>query len=146
MNPSAPETQPIELEIKRILLLDDDIELADALKRLLEARNYVVTTVKNGMDGLLEVMALYFDVIICDIMMPSMAGDMFYLAVERTKPQLQDRFIFVTAHAEDPKVNEFLEKTDAQVLTKPVDTDELIRAISLVLKRTHDAEKARLAD
>lgn len=128
--------QETELEIKSILLLDDDFELADTLKLLLESRNYVVTTVHNGVDGLQEVMALDFDVIVCDMLMPRMAGDMFYRAVKQTKPHLCERFIFVTAHADNPKVEEFMRATGCVGLMKPVSTDDLVRAIAMVLKKT----------
>lgn len=141
MSSPEPAEDTLELEIKSILVLDDDIELADILKDLLSSRNYVVTTVRNGAEGLREVMAMDFDVILCDILMPAMAGDMFYLAVQRTKPELCDRFIFVTAYADDPKVDEFLKKTGALVLLKPVNADELVHAISIVLKRGRESEK-----
>jgi DNA-binding response OmpR family regulator len=131
-----------ELDIKSILLLDDDPDLADTLKLLLESRNFVVTTVSNGVEGLREVMSLDFDVIICDMMMPAMPGDMFYLAVQRTKPHLCSRFLFVTGHGDNPKVNDFLKKTDGLVLFKPVLTEDLVRMISLVLKRSEAEEQA----
>jgi CheY-like chemotaxis protein len=67
---SQESSETSELEIKSILLLDDDSDLADTLKLLLESRNFVVTTVANGVDGLREIMSLDFDVIICDMMMP----------------------------------------------------------------------------
>src|SRR4030095_17078379 len=105
---SVPGEETSELEIKSILLLDDDVELANALKELLQSRNFVVTTVSNGAEGLREVMALDFDAIICDMLMPHMPGDMFYLAVQRTKPHLCRRFIFITGHSDKPKVTEFL--------------------------------------
>jgi CheY-like chemotaxis protein len=132
----AQELEGPELEIKSILLLDDDIDLADTLKRLLEARNFVVTAVKNGVEGLREVMALDFDVIICDLMMPAMPGDMFYLAVKKAKPHLAERFIFVTAYSDKPEVSKFLEETRGLVLMKPVSESDLIRTVSLVLKNT----------
>lgn len=132
-----------DLDIKSILLLDDDIELADTLKLLLESRNFLVTTVKNGVEGLHEVMALDFDVVMCDMMMPTMPGDMFYLAVQRTKPHLCKRFIFITGHSDNPKINEFLKKVNAMVLTKPVGTEELIRAISFVIKQGETAQQLR---
>jgi DNA-binding response OmpR family regulator len=131
-----------ELEIKSILLVDDDQELAETLKSLLESRNFVVTTVENGVEGLREVMAFDFDVIICDMMMPRMRGDMFYLAVEKTKPQLCRRFLFVTGHGDNPKVEAFLKQIDGVVVFKPVLMDELVRMISLVLKRNADADQA----
>ncbi len=124
-----------ELDIKSVLLLDDNLDLAETLKELLEMQNFVVTAVANGAEGLREVIALDFDVIICDMMMPHMRGDMFYLAVQKTKPHLCKRFIFITGHANDRRVTDFLEKIDALALFKPVLSDELIRMISLVLKR-----------
>lgn len=131
------------LDIKSILLLDDDIELADTLKMLLESRNFVVTTVKNGVEGLREVMAFDFDVVMCDMMMPAMPGDMFYLAVQRTKPHLCKRFIFITGHTGTPKIDEFLKSVDAMVLSKPVVTEELVGAISLILKNSQSEEARR---
>ena len=129
-----------DLDIKSILLLDDDIELADTLKALLESRNFVVTTANNGVEGLREIMDMDFDVIICDMVMPSLAGDMFYLAVQKTKPHLCDRFVFITGHSDNPRVDAFLKKTNGFLLIKPVLTEELVPMISQVLQRTASAE------
>lgn len=131
---SPPETS--ELEIKNILLLDDDTDLADTLKELLEAHNFVVTTANDGVAGLREVMDVDFDVIICDMLMPGMPGDMFYLAAKTVKPQMAGRFLFITGHRGNPKVDDFLKSIDALVMFKPVLTDELVRMISLVLQQT----------
>jgi len=128
-----PETS--ELDIKSILLLDDDAELAYTLKSLLESHNFVVTPVSDGAAGLREVMEIDFDVIICDLLMPGMPGDMFYLAVNKVKPQLADRFVFITGHKGTPKVDEFLQNVDGVVLYKPVLIDELIRMIGLVIQK-----------
>src|SRR5580698_9832259 len=128
-----------ELEIKNVLLVDDDEDLANTLKLLLESHNFIVTTSSNGADALREVMAFDFDVIICDMLMPKMAGDMFYLAVTKTKPNLASRFLFITGHADNPKVDSFLKSIDANVMFKPVLTEELVRMISFVLQRTEHA-------
>lgn len=133
-----------ELEIKSILLLDDDIELADTLKSLLESRNYLVTTVKNGVEGLREIMSFDFDVILCDIKMPAMAGDMFYLAVQKTKPELASRVIFVTAYANDPVIEKFTSATGRPTLIKPVQIQDLVQAIGLVLQETQNLQKTEL--
>ena len=140
---SAAPTDSTELEIKNVLLVDDDEALANTLKLLLESHNFIVTTSCNGADALREVMAFDFDIVICDMMMPKMAGDMFYLAAQKVKPQLASRFLFVTGHADNPKVDTFLKSIDAQVVFKPVLTEELVRMISFVLKRADDlAESA----
>lgn len=132
----------LELEIKNVLLVDDDEALANTLKLLLESHNFIVTTARNGADALREIMAFDFDVIICDMMMPKMAGDLFYLGVQKVKPHLTSRFLFVTGHADNPKVDTFLKSIDANVIFKPVLTEELVRMISFVLKRSQDAVKA----
>ena len=132
---SQPPGGSTELEIKNILLVDDDEDLASTLKELLETRNFIVTTAENGLDALKEVMAVDFDVIICDMMMPKMPGDMLYLAVQKAKPEMAKRFLFVTGHADNPKVEAFLKKIDAVVVFKPVLTEELVRMISFVLNR-----------
>ncbi|MEO7317494.1 MAG: response regulator, partial [Chthoniobacteraceae bacterium] len=133
----APQTaESSELDIKSILVLDDDIELADTLKALLESHNFVVTTVTNGVEGLREVMDLDFDVIICDLVMPSLPGDMFYLAVKKIKPHLCHRFLFITGHSDNPRVDAFLKQTNGLVLIKPVLTEELVPMIAEILNRT----------
>jgi CheY-like chemotaxis protein len=139
---TMPDTTPSndlenasDIDIKSILLIDDDVQLADTLKVLLESRNFVVTTARNGVEGLREVMAMDFDVIICDMMMPTMPGDMFYLAVQKVKPALCRRFLFVTGHAREPRINDFLQRADGLVLIKPVPSEELLQMISLVMQR-----------
>ncbi len=134
--PNAVPTESQELDIKSILLLDDDEQLAEALKALLESHNFVVTLANNGVEGVREVMAMDFDVVICDMLMPQMSGEMFYKAVERTKPHLCNRFIFITAYAGDEKVEQFLKSTNALVLFKPVQIGELVRMITLAMKRS----------
>lgn len=129
-----PETS--ELDIKSVLLLDDDAGLADALKELLEAHNFVVTTASDGGSGLREVMEMDFDVIICDLLMPGMPGNMFYLAVKTVKPHLADRFLFITGHKGSPRVDEFLRSIAAVVIFKPVLAEELVRMISFVLQKS----------
>jgi DNA-binding response OmpR family regulator len=135
--PQDVSTDPeSKLDIKSILLLDDDGDLADTLKKLLETHNFIVTTVGNGVEGLRELMRFDFDLIMCDMMMPHMPGDMFYFAVERTKPHLCPRFIFITGFPDKPEVVHFLTGLeDAVVLHKPVSDQELVRTISFVLKR-----------
>jgi len=137
-NAKSPESSQPSHTIKSILLLDDDIDLADTLKSLLESHNFVVTTVGNGVEGLREVMRFDFDLIMCDMMMPRMPGDMFYFAVERTKPHLCPRFIFITGYPDKPEVINFLGGLpEAVVLNKPMSQDDLIRTISFVLKRNN---------
>ena len=104
-------------------------------KLLLESRNFIVTTAANGVEGLREVMDLDYEVILCDMVMPEMPGDAFYREVERVKPHLCERFIFITGHRADPKVAEFIEEVDGLVLFKPAPIEDIMGMISLALRR-----------
>jgi DNA-binding response OmpR family regulator len=137
MLPEKPITvhEGSELDIKSILVVEDEDEIAEMLKAVLETKNFVVTLAPNGVEGVREILALDFDVIVCDLMMPKMAGDMFYLAVERAKPHLCKRFLFITGQSDNVRVEEFLKKIDAIVLFKPVRIEELLDTVGMVLKR-----------
>jgi CheY-like chemotaxis protein len=122
-----------EVGQRTILLLDDESQVATVLKDFLESRSFHVTTAKDGVEGLKKIMASDFDVILCDLMMPNLPGDMFYLAVERTKPQLCKKFIFMTGYQSDPKWQAFIKKVKGVVLAKPFEFRLLLETITRVL-------------
>jgi hypothetical protein len=61
---------------------------------------------------------------------------MFFRAVERMRPHLCDRFVFMTGHRGNPKVNEFINSVCGTVLTKPFHVDDLLEMIAFVRLRT----------
>ncbi len=135
MDTDSTDSSPsLSLEIMHVLLLDDDPDVVSVLKDTLESRHFLVTTATNGVEGLREVMSQDFDIILCDLMMPTMPGDMFYIAVQRTKPLLSERFIFITGCSENPRVAGFLKTVTAPVIMKPISGSEVIRVIDQVLK------------
>jgi len=124
------------MQTKRILLLEDDEDFRNIIKEFLESRFYDVVTVKNGVEGVREIMASDFEVILCDMMMPTLPGDMFYLAVERMRPHLCDRFIFMTGYKGDGKIGDFLKKINGTILTKPFLVDDLLEMIAFIQVRS----------
>ena len=98
----AMEARNVPLECKHVLVVDDDIELALTYQELLQLNNYRVSTAANGAQALRLVANDAVDAILCDLSMPELAGDLFYMEVGRTQPQLLKRFIFVTANADNP--------------------------------------------
>jgi DNA-binding response OmpR family regulator len=120
---------------QRVLVLEDDATLSKVLEEYLSAHSYRVSCVPSGVEGLRQIMARDFDIILCDMVMPHVPGDMFYLAVERTKPALCKRFVFMTGYKADPKIDNFLRKTGGCVLWKPFETVQLSNAINAILRR-----------
>jgi CheY-like chemotaxis protein len=119
-------------KLQHILVLEDDVALAIMLKQVLQEQNYVVTVVANGAEGLKQVMAHDFDVIVCDMVMPNFPGDLFYLAVARSRPALCSRFVFMTGHAGDRKIEQFIRRIRGLMLWKPFDVHVLFDAIKVV--------------
>ena len=101
----------------------------------MESNAFEVTVVQTGVDGIKKVMAGDFDVILCDMMMPKMPGDMFYLAVERARPHLCKRFVFMTGYKGDPKIDAFIRQVKGLMLWKPFEMHLLLDAINVILKK-----------
>ena len=76
-----------------------------------------------------------FDVIICDMMMPKLGGEMFYWAVTRARPGTARRFIFFTGHQNNPKITFFFHRVNATVLIKPFRMAELDAAMHEVSRK-----------
>lgn len=123
------------LEKRKVLLLEDELQFRDIIKDFLASHGFDVVAVQNGVEGVHEVLASDFEVILCDMMMPTLPGDMFYRAVERMRPHLCDRFIFMTGHRGNPKVNDFIKTVNGTMLTKPFHIEDLLEMIAFVQVR-----------
>lgn len=119
---------------KRILVVDDDVELALIYQRLLEACHYEASTASDGTLALKLILSQDVDAVLCDLRMPELDGDLFYGAVERVKPHLCNRFIFITGAAEDPKYHTFLSQVKSPVLRKPVVPAKLLEELRRLLE------------
>lgn len=129
-------------ESNKILILDDEEILAKFIKLSLEPKNEVVV-VGDGVDGIRQVQKSDFDVILCDMMMPKLPGDQFYIAVERVKPHLCNRFIFMTGYTNDPKIAAFIARINGLMLHKPFKPADILEMIAFVQVRTHLASIGR---
>jgi two-component system sensor kinase len=118
---------------KHVLIVDDNLELAQTYKLLLEAHNYTASTANNGVLALKHILHKEVDAVVCDLRMPQLEGDMFYITAERVKPDLCQRFVFITGLADDPKYQSFASKVESPVLHKPVTIETLVAALEKVL-------------
>lgn len=131
-NHSADE--PVHsLALKALLVVDDDKQLASALQSILKHENYLVDVAFDGEEGLLKVKVHEYDAVICDVMMPRLRGDEFYLQARKLRPDLAERFIFITGFAADEEVREFLDRRRMKYLIKPFPIEELIACVKELL-------------
>lgn len=132
-HPDTAERPSNSFEFRAVLLVDDDKQLASALQWILADQNFMVDVANDGAEALLKVKASQYDVVVCDVMMPELRGDEFYLQATDSHPELADRFIFITGYAADPKVNVFLTRTGCKYLVKPFRVQALIDCVRQIL-------------
>src|SRR5437762_8486888 len=118
----------------RVLVVDDDPQLREALTRALELDGYAVTTASNGAQALEAIGQRRPDVVVLDVMMPYVGG----LDVCRTLRERRDRLPILVLTARD-EVGDRVAGLDAgadDYLTKPFALDELRARIRALLRRT----------
>ncbi|MDZ4816604.1 MAG: response regulator [Verrucomicrobiota bacterium] len=128
--------QSVEIDgMRSVLIVDDDVNILNMMETYLIDKNFVVHTVASGAEGLKNIMKRDYDIIICDLMMPSMSGDMFFRAVQRIKPGLCSRFIFITGFSMSMDIENFIKSCNAFCLAKPFTLDKLSKSIDTVFQR-----------
>ncbi len=76
-----------------------------------------------------------FQVIVCDIRMPFLAGIQLYEALRRPFPELASRVLFVSAFADHPEVPVFLRRTGQPVVAKPYEIAEFVQMVRRLAAR-----------
>ena len=128
--------------ILRILLIEDEFSLADALRASLKKENYIVDLVRDGEEGLMQALTGIYDVIILDIMLPKING--FEVLKKVRKNNIKTPILILTAKSElDDKITGLDGGAD-DYLTKPFQTRELLARIRAILRRKSNIEEYEL--
>lgn len=137
----ASADAPVSTQRRRILIVDDDRPVAEAVAFVLE--EHQVTVVGSGREALERLRGdETFDVVLCDLMMPEMTGMELYETVEREAPQLAARFIFMSGGAFTSRAQRFLSEVKNPRIQKPFDPAALQALVLRGEPETRDAEGA----
>lgn len=118
----------------RILIAEDEVEIAKALKLLLEENKFTVDIVHNGKDAWSYIRQIEYNVIVLDIMMPGLDG-LEVLARIRAH-RMATPVLLLTAKAEvEDRVNGLNAGAD-DYLSKPFATSELIARVKALSRRS----------
>ena len=122
----------------KILIIDDEYNLADAISAMLKAQNYMVDIRTDGEEGLYEALTDIYDLIILDVMLPNKNG--FEILKEIKQEKISSKVIMLTAKSTiEDKMIGF--KTGADdYLTKPFHMDELLARVNLKLRKDNNEE------
>jgi len=117
----------------RILLVEDEKHLAEAVSQILKKQNYTVDMTHDGEDGLDCALAGIYDVIILDIMLPKMSG----LEILKTirEENILTPVLLLTAKGEIQDRVKGLDSGADDYLSKPFATEELLARIRAISRR-----------
>jgi CheY-like chemotaxis protein len=122
---------------KAILIVDDDVDVRDAMREALQFEGHKVFTATNGIEALQFLIsgnAQMIGLIILDLMMPGMTGTEFLSEIKNKYPDLQ-QIPVVLATARGTHVQNHQTMGVARI-RKPFDLDDLCRVVDLHLKET----------
>jgi PAS domain S-box-containing protein len=131
--PEPPRPVAVSGPRGRVLVIDDEPMLCSAVERILRPHHDVVLTTLAA-EALPRLEAgEQFDLILCDLMMPRMNGMDFHAALQRLRPDLSSRVIFLTGGAFTPQAKAFLERVPNRRVDKPFNSRALLAVTSEVL-------------
>ena len=127
---------------EKILIVDDDPDILDALTMILEARGYQVVTARDGVEGLANLKAEKPDLMILDLLMPKMDG--FAVCKELQDPRWSKfrniPILILTSVREEASRRRYELETGLELdvddyAEKPISPDVLLERVGKLLKK-----------
>jgi len=128
----------------KILIIEDEYSLADAIAETLQKENYTTKIVTNGEEGEDEALTNIYDLILLDVMLPKKDG--FEILRNLKNEKINTPIIMITAKSELPDKLRGLENGVDDYITKPFHMRELIARVKIVLKRKANIENTNVLE
>ena len=117
----------------RILVVDDEVEIAEILREILAAEGHRVTLAHGGDEALHKLAEAGFDLVLTDLKMPGMDGPALYRQIQQHYPHLARRVIAVTGDTLGTSANDFVQNSGVPVIDKPFDPDDIVARVNAVV-------------
>jgi len=132
MTDEASKAEAPEGQAKRVLLVDDDYEIVEAMRIALEARGYRTLVARDGNQGLAMAEREDPDLVILDMMMPKRSGFLVLERLRRTR-RVPVRVIMITAN-EGSRHKAYAEMLGVDdYIRKPFPMDRLLESVDRLL-------------
>ena len=139
---NAPQ-QPAAAIEARVLLVDDDRELCQMLTEYLDAEHFQVHSVHDGAAALREVRSSSYEILILDVMLPSVSG---FEVLRELDAATAPPVLMLTARGEDVDRIVGLELGADDYLAKPFNPRELVARLRAILRRSGSRTERRAPD
>jgi DNA-binding NtrC family response regulator len=125
---------------KRILLVDDDKSICDALSLILESRGYEVDTAYTGKEAIQKSDKNIYNLAVLDIKLPDIEGTQLLKTMRPTSPKMIK--IMLTGYPQlENAIDALNDRADAY-FTKPVDMQRLLKTIEERLEEQEESKQA----
>ena len=125
-----------------VLVVEDDKNLKKLMVTYLKRNNYTTFEASNGIQALDIIDKQYIDLVISDIMMPEMNGYQLLNELRTSNYEIPIMLITAKSDISDKKQGFILGADDYMV--KPVDMEEMVLRVSVLLKRVKSANKRKI--
>ena len=117
-----------------MLVVDDEPDVGEMVGEVLAAVGHEVDVRSTGADALAALQKSDYDLVITDLRMPDIDGQMLSEKAEALRQGVSRRFIYLTGDTLSPLAHEFLIKGKRPHLHKPIAPEELRRAVEDALE------------
>ncbi len=117
----------------RILIIEDEIDLAKSLARGLKDEGYAVDTANDGEEGLFSALSNDYDAIVLDIMLPKIDG---WKILEKLRSKKKTPLLMLTARDQTVDRVRGLDSGADDYLIKPFDLEEVLARIRAIIRRS----------
>ncbi|WP_018612193.1 response regulator transcription factor [Segetibacter koreensis] len=121
--------------MKKILVIEDNLDIRENIAEILELANYTVYTAENGNEGVETALSIYPDLVVCDIMMPELDGYEVLNIMHHNSDLQNTPFIFLSAKTENSEFRKGIQLGADDYIPKPFDTSHLLNAVEKRLKK-----------
>jgi len=127
----------------RILVVDDDVVVQKALRRLLETRGFLVTTCGSGVEALRACKDEDYSVAFVDLKMPEMDGMELIRRLKKKKSGMS--IVMITAYGEITTAVEAMKQGAFHFMTKPFDNEEVLELATSAVTQSRESYFSRTA-
>ncbi|MBI1810743.1 MAG: response regulator [Nitrospirae bacterium] len=118
--------------MKKVLIVDDDVELRANLSEILKGAGYYIAEAPSGKEAIEEIASKDFDIVLLDLMMPKMSGLDVLKEIKKIKPKI--KVIMITAFATVENAVDAIKKGASDYISKPFRIDGLLTTIRRVIE------------
>ncbi|MBF0565060.1 MAG: response regulator, partial [Nitrospirae bacterium] len=130
--------------MKRILIVDDDLEIREDLSEVLRESGYEVDEAVSGNDAIGKVSAHKYDIALLDLVMPGISGIETLNEIKKSSPKI--KVIIITAFSTIGSAVESIKTGASDYISKPFKIEELLTIISRVIEETKFEEDMKGSD